>query len=140
VSKLVLVNAMVLVNAVDISNHVQSIAIESTRDEVDVSSMGDVSKEIVLGLNDVTATIGIYNDYAAASLDSQMFPLHQTNTPFPLECRPVSAARSTSNPAYFLSGVLLPAYSPLAGSVGDAVTTDLVFRNASQTGLTRLVA
>lgn len=138
-SKLVLVNAMVLVNAVDISNHVQSVTVESTRDEVDVTSMGDVSKEIVLGLNDVTATVGIFNDYAAASLDSQMFPLHQTNTPFAFEVRPVNAARSTSNAAYVMT-VLLPAYSPIAGSVGDAVTTDLVFRNAAQTGLQRLTA
>lgn len=138
-AKLVLTNAQVFVNAVDISNHVSSVTIESTRDEVDVTSMGDTSKEIVLGLNDVTFTVTIFNDYAAASLDSQMFPLHQTNTPFLVEVRPVNGARSTSNPAYTITA-LLPSYSPIAGSIGDAATTDLVFRNAAQTGMQRLVA
>lgn len=138
-AKLVLTNAQVFVNSVDISNHVSSVTIESSRDEVDVTSMGDTSKEIVLGLNDVTFTVTIYNDYAAAQLDSQMFPLHQTNTPFVVEVRPVNAARSTSNPAYTITA-LLPTYSPIAGSIGDAATTDLVFRNAAQTGMQRLVA
>ena len=135
-SKLVLDNAQVLVNGVDISNHVQSVEIASTRAEVDVTSMGDVNTEVVLGLGDVTCTVTVFNDYAAASIDSQMFPLHTTNTPFSVEVRPNAAARSTSNPGYTLTA-LLPQYKPISGSVGAAATTDLVFRNASQTGLQR---
>lgn len=138
-SKLVLTNAQVLVNAVDISNHVQSVTIESTRDEVDVTSMGDNNKEIVLGLGDVTFTVTVFNDYAVGSIDATMFPLHTTNTPFAVEVRPVNGARSTSNPGYTITA-LLPQYHPIAGSVGDAVTTDLVFRNAAQTGLQRQTA
>lgn len=135
-AKLVLTNAQVLVNAVDISNHVQSVDIEGVRDEVDVTSMGDVNKEIVLGLGDVTFTITVFNDYAVGNIDSQMFALWQTNTPFTVEVRPVNGARSTSNPGYTMSA-LLPTYHPINGSVGDAVTSDLVFRNAAQAGLAR---
>lgn len=135
-SKLVLTNAMVLVNGNDISNHVQSVTIAGSRAEVDVTSMGDVNSEIVLGLGDVTLTVTVFNDYAAASLDSILFPLWQTNTPFPVEVRPVNAARSTSNPAY-LCTCLMPTYNPIDGGIGAAVTTALTFRNASQTGLTR---
>lgn len=138
--KLVLTNALVLVNSVDISNHVQSVNLAQTRPEVDVTSMGDTYQEIVLGLPDVTATITVFNDYAVGSLDSILYPLSLTNSPFPLEVRPVNAARSTSNAAYFWAGVLLPNYSPLNGGVGDAVTTDLAFRNAAQTGMQRLTA
>lgn len=138
-AKLVLTNAQVLVNSVDISNHVSSAEIAVARDEVDVTSMGDVNKEIVLGLGDVTITVTVFNDYAAASIDSQMFPLSQTNTPFVVEVRPVNGARSTTNPGYTCT-CLLPSYNPISGSVGNAVTTDLVFRNASQTGLVRNTA
>jgi len=138
-AKLVLTNALVLVNSNDISSHVQSVNIEGQRNEVDVSSMGDTFSEIVLGLTDVTVTVGVFNDFAAANVDSILFPLWQTNTPFPIELRPVNAARSTSNPAFTMTA-LLPNYSPLNGSVGDAVTTDVAFRNASQTGLQRLTA
>lgn len=97
-SKLVLTNAQVFVNSVDISNHVQSVNIESQRDEVDVTSMGDTSKEIVLGLGDVTFTVTVFNDYAVGNIDSQMFALHTTNTPFAVEVRPVNGSRSTWNP------------------------------------------
>jgi hypothetical protein len=138
-AKLVLVNAMVLVNANDLSNHVQSVDIEGVRTEVDVTSMGDTNSEIVLGLGDVTVTVVVFNDYAAASLDSILFPLWQTNTPFPIEIRPVNAARSTSNPAYTMTA-LLPTYAPINGAVGAAVTTSLAFRNAAQVGLQRLTA
>lgn len=135
-AKLVLTNAMVLMNSVDISDHVQSVEIDDTRAEVDVSSMGDVNNEIVLGLGDATVTVTVFNDYASSSIDSQAWPLHRTNTPFPVEIRPVNAARSTSNPAYTMTA-LMPGYKPISGSVGNAVTTDLVFRNAAQAGIGR---
>jgi hypothetical protein len=139
VAKLVLTGAQVLVNAVDISNHVQSVDIEVTRDEVDVTSMGDVNKEIVLGLGDVTMTVNVFNDYAVGNIDSQMFALNATNTPFTVEIRPTTGARSTSNPGYTMSA-LMPNYHPIAGSIGDAVSSELVFRNAAQAGLARNTA
>ena len=139
-AKLVLTNAYVSINSVVLSDHVQSVDIQITRDEVDVTSMGDTNKEIVLGLGDVSIVVTFLNDYAAGSIDSQLFALNSTNTPFPVEIRPVNAARSTSNAAYFLAGALLPEYHPINGSVGDAATTETTFRNANQAGLTRLTA
>ena len=138
-AKLVLTNAQVFVNSVDISNHVSAVDIAGVRTEVDVSSMGDVNSEIVLGLGDVTITITVWNDYAVANIDSQMFPLWQTNTPFPVEIRPVNGARSTSNPGYTMTA-LLPTYNPISGSMGAATSSTLSFRNASQTGLVRNTA
>jgi hypothetical protein len=138
-AKLVFTNGLFLVNSVDISNHVSSGTIEGVRDEVDVTSMGDTNKEIVLGLGDVTITITVWNDYAAGSIDSQMFALWQTNTPFPVEIRPVNAARSTSNPGYTCT-CLLPTYNPIGGDTGSAMSTDCVFRNAAQVGLQRQTA
>jgi hypothetical protein len=138
-AKLVLTNAMVLVNSVDISNHVSQVDLDDARAEVDVTTMGDNNNEIVLGLGDATITITVFNDYAAASIDSQMWPLHITNTPFVVEVRPVNAARSTSNPAYTMTS-LLPHYKPISGGIGAAVSTDLTFRNASQAGMARATA
>lgn len=138
-AKLVLSNAYISVNGVDISNHVSEVSIESSRAEVDVTSMGDVAQEIVLGLADVTFNVTCFNDYAVANIDSQMFALHQTNTPFTVGIRPVNGARSTSNPEYQIQA-LMPNYNPIAGGVGAPVTTPLTFRNAAQTGIVRLTA
>jgi hypothetical protein len=138
-AKLVLTNAQVLVNSVDVSNHVQSVNITSERDTVEVTSMGDTAKEYVLGLADANIEVTFFNDFAAGNVDSQMWALNQTNTPFPVEVRPVNGARSTSNPGYTMTA-LLPNYSPINGSVSDAVTTPCTFINASQTGLARNTA
>lgn len=135
-AKLVLTNAQVFVNSVDISNHVQAVQIANTRATVDVTSMGDTNVENVLALGDCTMTITVFNDYAAGNIDSQMFALNATNTPFPVEVRPVNGARSTSNPGYTMTA-LMPNYNPIDGSVANAVTTPLGFINASQTGLAR---
>lgn len=138
-AKLVLTNAQVFVNSVDISNHVQQVDLPNTRAEVDVTSMGDTNTEIVLGLADATWTITVFNDYAVGNIDAQMWALNQTNTPFVVEVRPVLAARSTSNPGYTMTS-LLPQYTPISGSVAAAVTTALVFRNSSQSGVQRQTA
>jgi hypothetical protein len=135
-AKQVLTNAQVLVNSVDISNHVQQVDTPLQRAEVDVTSMGDTASEIVLGLADATWTVTVFNDYAVGNIDSQMFALSQTNTPFPVEIRPVNGARSTSNPGYTMTA-LLPQYNPIAGNVAAAVMSPLVFRNANQVGVQR---
>lgn len=138
-AKIVLKDAYVSVNGTVISDHVSEVTIETSRDEVDVTSMGDVSKETLAGIGDATITVTVFNDYAAGALDSVMFPLSSTNTPFTVEIRPTSASRGTSNPAYTISALMF-GYSPIAGGVGAASTTTLTFRNASQTGLQRLTA
>lgn len=137
--KQVLTNAYISVNGVDISNRINDVSIESSRAEVDVSSMGDANEEILLALGSVTFTVGGFNDYASGSIDSQMIALHQTNTPFTVGVRPVNAARSTSNPEYQISA-LLPNYTPIVGGIAAAATVSLAFRNASPTGMTRLTA
>lgn len=133
-------NAMILVNSVDRSGQGYSIDIQSSKAQIDVTSFGDTAMEYILGLKDVTVTIGFWNDYTAAALDSQLFALHDGTTSFPLELRPVNAARSTSNPAYVLAAAFLPEYHPLNFDMGAAASSDTTFINAGQTGLTRLTA
>jgi hypothetical protein len=133
-------NAMVLVNSVDRSAQAYAIDIQSTRADIDVSSFGDTAIERILGLADVTVTVSFWNDYQAAALDSQLQALHVGSTSFPVEFRPVNAARSTSNPAYVLAGAWLAEYHPLNFDMGSAASTDVTFLNAAQTGLQRLTA
>lgn len=139
-SKIILTNAYVAVNSVNVSSNAYSIDIQSSRAEVDVSSFGDTAIEILLGLADVTFVVGFWNDYTVGALDSQLYALHTTNTPFPVEVRAVNSARSTSNPAYFLTGALLPEYHPINGDMGSGSSTEISFRNANQAGMTRLTA
>lgn len=135
-AKVVLKTATVVVNSVDITDHVSQVTIETERDEVDVTAMGATNKEILAGLGDATITVTVFQDFAAGEIDATMWPLSTSDTPFPVAVKPTSAAISATNPEYQMSALLLT-YSPLDGSVGEASTTELTFRNASQTGLVR---
>lgn len=135
-AKFVLKNAVVTVNAVDISNHCSSVTIETTFDEVDVTSFGGTYREIVQGMGDATVTLSLFQDYAAASVDATLWPLSQSGSSFPVTVKPTNSAVSATNPRYDMTGVLL-SYNPIDGGVGDASTTEVSIRNAAQTGLTR---
>jgi hypothetical protein len=62
-------------------------------------------------------------------------PLISSTTPFTVEVRPTSGARSATNPAILMTGLLF-SYSGLAGGVGDASTMSAEFQNAAQGGVT----
>lgn len=135
-AKHVLKDAVVIVNSVDLSDHVRSATIETTRPEVDVTGMGASNMEITPGIGDATITVEFLQDYAAGQVDATLWPLSTTDTPFNVDIKASSAATSATNPLYRMSA-LMYSYSPIAGGVGDANTTEVTFRNASQSGVTQ---
>src|SRR5262245_27311478 len=137
--KHVLKDASLTVNAIDLSNHVASVTIETTRDEKEVTSMGAVNKVIIAGLSDATISVEFLQDYDAASVDATLFPLSKQDTPFPVVVKPKSAAVSPTNPSFTMQAMLFN-YNPLAGAVGDENRTPVTFRNATQAGLVRATA
>lgn len=135
-AKFVLKNPVVTINAVDLSDHVSSATIETVRDEVDVTAFGAVNKETLAGLGDATITLECYQDFAAGELDATLWPLSSSDTPFLVAIKPTNAAISSTNPEYQMTSLMF-SYSPIAGAVGEASTTSVTFKNASQTGLVR---
>jgi hypothetical protein len=135
-AKTILTNARVEVNSVVLSDHFSSVTIETARDEVDVTSFGAVNKEILPGLGDATITGDVFQDFLGGSVDATLWPLSTSTTPFTVKVRPTTSAISATNPEYVLT-VNMFSYSPIAGSVGEASTTTVTFRNSSQTGLVR---
>lgn len=138
-AKVVLKDARIEVNGVNMSQWVSEVSIETSRDEVDVTAFGAVNKEILAGLGDATITMTVFQDFAAAAVDATLWPLASANTPFTVKVRPTSGAISATNPEYSMSALLFD-YAPLAGAVGEASSTEVTFRNATQAGLTRAVA
>ena len=135
-AKFVLKNAVITVDGDDVSDHVSSVTIETSRDEVDVTAFGATNREILPGLGDATITLSIFQDFASNEID-QNFWVHSTeDSPFEVTVKPTNAAISSTNPEYSMQALLFT-YNPIAGAVGEASTTDVVFRNASQTGLVR---
>lgn len=133
-AKFVLTNAFISVNGVDLSDHLQTVTVETTRDDVEVTAMGATNKAYLGGLGDATISATFFSDFAASSIHATLYPLSTTSTPFPVIVKSTNAATSTTNPSFWLS-CLLFGYTPIDGTVGDASTMDVEFRNASQTGM-----
>lgn len=131
----VLLDAVITVNAVDISGHVYSVEIEDGADEVDVTTFGDHYKEQDKGLKEATVTLEVFQDFDLGEVDATLWPLYQSGETFEVTVKADSAPTSEENPQFRMQSQLY-AYSPIAGGVGDALTTTVIFRNATL-GLTR---
>lgn len=135
-SKFVLKNAVITVDGDDISDHVSEVTIETSRDEVEVTAFGASNKEFLAGLGDATITMTVFQDFASDEIDQNMYQHSIEDSPFEVTVRPTNAVVSATNPEYSMQALLYN-YSPIAGAVGEASTTELTFRNASSTGLVR---
>jgi len=120
---LVLTDASVTINAVDLSDHVRSVTINYEAEVVDDTNMGDSSKNKLPGLKDWTIDLEFSQDFDAASVDATLFPLVGAS-PFAISIKPTSGAVSATNPNYN-GNALLASYSPIAGAVGDLATTSV---------------
>jgi hypothetical protein len=139
-SKFVLRDAYVAINGTAYSDHASSCTIEDKANEVDVSSFGPAGyTEIAQGLRDATITVEFFSDFDASAVNSALQPLYSGGGTFPLEIRPTSAARSTTNPAALMTARLF-SYPGFSGKVGEAAVTEAIFRNASTAGLTWVTA
>ena len=136
-SKIVLRNAQVKVNSVDLSDHISKVTLQTTFNLVDVTAFGARYKEILQGLGDATIVCDFFQDFNPASVDATLWPLSQSGTPFPVVvCGDDTIPVSGTNPTYSMTAIL-GNYDPLDGSVGTASTTSVTFANASQSGVVR---
>jgi hypothetical protein len=140
VAVLVITNGFALVNAVDLSNHVEKITVVDSADKLEITAMGATNKSYAKGLGDASITLDFFQDYAAASVYATLQPLKASTTPINVEVRPVNAARSTTNPAFVLANALMYTWQPLDAAVNTVVKMSVVFENATNTGLTYLTA
>ena len=128
---LVLTDAHVSINSVDLSDHVRSVTLEYEAEILDKSAMGVGSTRThIAGLLNWSVQVEFNQDFANGEVDSTLFGLMGAAA-FPIAIRPVkSSGISTSNPEY-QGDAVLESYTPLGNSVGELATTPAQFRAAS---------
>lgn len=121
------IDAVVTVNAVDLSDHVRQVSISTSADDLDDTAMGNTYRSRIAGLKDWQVTIEFNADYAASEVDATIWPLVGTTTT--VKVKPDSASTSATNPEY--SGdVLVNDYTPVGGSVGELATVSMTWPGA----------
>ena len=121
-----LTNAQVTVNGVDLSNHVDSVEVQTNVDDVDITAMGASAHQHAPGLRNDKITVNFLQDFAAGKVDATLFPL-LGNTGFTVKVVPVATTVSTTNPSYTATCVLFT-YNPLSGKVGERSDTSVEFQ------------
>ena len=123
-AKFVLTDASVTLNSVDLSDHVSSVTLEITADEIVTTAMGDTFQSRTGGLKDGTLSIEFQQDFASSEVDATLFPLLGTTTAFVV--KPTSGSVSSTNPSY-TGSVLVNSHSPVANGVGELATMSVSF-------------
>jgi hypothetical protein len=105
------------VATVDLSDHVQSVTLNRTFDELSVVAMGDSSAKAVKGLETSSITIDFLNDTATASVLPTLQAAFGTTVTVVL-LQDKAAAVSATNPLYTMS-CLVNNLTDINGAVGD---------------------
>ena len=126
---LVLKDASITVNSVDLSDKSNSVTVNYEIDSVEVTAFGDAGHQFTGGLQNNTVDIEFYQDFAAASTEATIFPLVGTTTTVVIQ--PTSDAVGAANPSYTITGAFLAAHTPVAAAVGEMAMTSLSFTGGS---------
>jgi hypothetical protein len=118
-------NVGVKVNSVDLSDHVTSVTLNRSFDELEVTAMGDSGHKFVKGLEASSITIDFLNDTATANVLATLQAAWGTNVPVVL-LQTKGTAVSATNPLYTAT-VLVNNTTDINGAVGDLGTQSITF-------------
>jgi len=114
----------VTVNSVDLSDHVTSITINRTFDELEVTAMGDSGHKFVKGLEASSITIDFLNDTATGEVLQTLQAAWGTSVPVVI--KQTSGAVSATNPSYTMT-CLVNNTTDVNGSVADLGTQSVTW-------------
>jgi hypothetical protein len=126
-AKLVFTNAYITVNGVDFSDHIASVEISQSADEIETTAFGSSWRSRVAGLKDGSVKLDWHQDFASSVDATLSSAWGAVGTVIIL---PNGSAASSSNPRWTCP-VVLSSYNPVAGSSGDLLTFSTTWAAAS---------
>lgn len=119
-----------VVNTVDLSDHVTEARLEAGAEMIDVTALGatDTGRIFIPGLKTWTLNVTFQQDYAANKVDATLSAM-LGGSPVTITLKPATGSTSATNPEWSGSFVL-ESYTPVGNRVGELQTTEAVFRPA----------
>ena len=122
-ARIVLTNAYVTINSVDVSDHVASVTLNSSIDVVETTAFSSTAARTRIGgLADNSISLEFHQDYASGSIEATVYPLLGTTTT--VVVKPNGSSTSATNPSYTAT-VLVSEWTPLSGAVGELATASV---------------
>lgn len=121
----VITNPQIVVNSVDLTNHIDTVTLEESVAAVETTAFGDSSKTFIGGLGDNKVTLNFQQDFAAASVEQTVYPLIGKTAS--ITVKPLNATTSTTNPSYTFT-VLVDSWKPVDGKVGALMMSSVTWQ------------
>ena len=115
----------VKVNSVDLSDHVTSVTLNRSFDELEVTAMGDTGHKFVKGLEASSLTVSFLNDTASSKTLATLQAAWGTSVTVVL-LQDKDTAVSATNPLYTMT-CLINNTTDINGAVGDLGTQDVTW-------------
>ena len=120
-------NVGVKINSVDLSDHVTSVTLTQTFDELEVTALGDTAHKFTKGLEASQLTLNFLNDFAASNVQATLQAAYgQTVTALIVPVKGSPTVISATNPLYTVS-IIINNLTPLNGAVGDISNSSMTF-------------
>lgn len=114
---LALTNAKVVVNSVDLSDHVRKVTLNIAAEDLDTTAMSSTGyKSRIGGLKSGEIGLEFNEDFAASNVDATLWAA--LGTVVAVTVKAVNTTTSATNPEYQFS-VLVTEHVPLDNSVGE---------------------
>jgi hypothetical protein len=124
VSRIVLTDAKVTINGVNLSDHIASVSLSMSTDVIETSAFNSTAaKTRVAGLQDNSVTLEFHQDFATSNVEATIYPLLGSTTTIAVS--PTSTVSATS-PSYSFTA-LVSEWTPLNGGVGELATASVTW-------------
>lgn len=127
-ARLVLTNAYVTINSVNLSDHISSITLTTTDDIIETTAFGSSARTRVAGLADNSVAIEFQQDYAASSVEATINAAGSSlvGTTTTIVVKPNGSTTAADNPSYTFTA-LVSEWTPLNGAVGELATASVTW-------------
>lgn len=124
-----LAGASCTIASVDLSDQLTNAVLTYTAEALEATSLADTARKYVSGLQNNEVTVTLMQSYAATETEATIYPLVGTTVTIVL--KPSSAAVSSTNPSYTLTGAYLASHTPINSSVGELSMVELTFQGGT---------
>ena len=123
-ARIVLTDAKVTINSVNLSDHIASVTLSTSNDVVETTGFSSTAARTrVAGLQDNSVTLEFHQDFATSNVEQTIYPLLGTNTTIVVS--PTSTVSATS-PSYSFSATVAE-WQSLSGAVGELATASVTW-------------
>ncbi len=137
-TEFVLDDAEIVINAIDLSDHVLSATLNITRNLPEDTSMGDFTTTRLAGVRDWSLEVTFKQDFDSGSVDATLWGVYNGDAAVTVTIKPdKTAATSGTNPKY-TGSAHLETYPAVGGAHGDVAQVSVTFQ--ANGALTRAVA